>query len=204
MISRQQSDLFRIWNALRGRRSMPRVSDLTASSIGTHLQDLLIIEQQASGEGQVRLAGSAVCALLGREVSGKGFASLWQDRDHADLSRLMAAIFDETSAAAIGAIGHREHYAPQALSCLLLPVEADENRPRRIVGTLTLTGDQAQSLFPVQALQIASIRILDREPVRQGIHAAGIAGNSVALRKGHLVLLKSKSAVESGSSVIRR
>jgi hypothetical protein len=205
MISSQQSDLFRIWNTLRGRRRMPRVSDLKPSLISAHLQDLLIIEQREAESTRVRLAGTAVCALLGRELSGQNFINVWQSRDQADVQRLLKAVFDETSAAVIGAIGHRPDYPAEAMSCILLPLEADHGQPRRIVGSLISNSGTNAAFFPVADLQIASIRILDPDKPVTGLYATGVKRGDVALQRGHLVLLK--SALQSGvssSKVIHR
>jgi hypothetical protein len=204
MISPQHSDLIRIWNNLRGRRSIPRVSDITAPAIAAHLHSLLIIEEQPGGEAKIRLAGTAVCALLGREVSGLVFDDLWDARDQADLARMAEAIFHDGSVIIIGAIGHREAHESEQLSVLLLPVEAEKGRPRRLIGTFALPHTGDVSLFPITKLQIASIRILDADRTAMNLTASGFRRTDVALQRGHLVLLNGNKSAPEVKSVIRR
>ncbi len=204
MINPRHSDLFRIWNNLRGRRSMPRVSDITAGSIAAHLPDILMIERSEEGAGRIRLAGTAVCALADRELSGGDFADFWRAEDRADLERVINAIFSEEKAAVIGAIGHRSGRAGIALAVLLMPVEAEQDRPRRILGALIGGASTEAAGAPIRQLQIASIRFLDRERHPSGIYAAGLSRSDVSLQRGHLVLLKGGDQSRSGASVIRR
>jgi hypothetical protein len=204
MIHPRHSELFRIWSMLRGRRAMPRVSDVSAAVIASHLQDLLIIERGMPSGNRLRLAGTACCAIFGRELTGKPFDSLWRGADRADLARLLDAIFGESSAVSLGAIGHRIGNAPLRLACMFLPVAGEDGHPARVLGSLVVARDPDGSLDPVDELQLGSVRFLNADQAARGIHAAGVPRASVALQKGHLVLLKSMQSEHSGSGVIRR
>jgi hypothetical protein len=204
MISPQHSDLLRIWNTLRGQRAMPRVSDITAGAIANHMHSLLIIEQQPAGVGKVRLAGTAVCALLGREISGLAFSDIWDQRDQADLARMSDAIFDDGSVIIIGAIGHRHAHESERINVLLLPVEADQGKPRRLIGTFSLPQTGHLTLFPITRLQIASLRVLDADRTAMNLMASGFRRTDVALQRGHLVLLNGNKSANETKSVIRR
>jgi hypothetical protein len=190
MIDSRHSDLFSIWSALRGRRSMPRVSDIAAGAIGPHLRDLVVVEEQAGFTNRIRLAGTAVCDLFGEEISGRDFSAIWRDADGGDITRIASAIFAESNPVVIGALGHASDGPPLSLGCLLLPVEAEKGRPRRILGSLRLAGTARQPGFPLRKLQLASLRMLDRDRPRPGLHAAGLKRGDIALQRGHLVLIK--------------
>ncbi len=122
MMSSRHADLFRLWSGMRGRRSMPRLADVTPRALGAHLQDLFAIEPDAAGEFRFRYAGSALCAHFARGLTGELFTAPWRERDRADLARLCQAAFEEASPVIIGALGLRDGFPDEALSCLLLPV----------------------------------------------------------------------------------
>ena len=63
--------LFRAWEAMRGGRSAPSRNDLDLKQMRKLVPSLFIAEHCAATQGfRWRLAGTAICALLGREVTG--------------------------------------------------------------------------------------------------------------------------------------
>jgi hypothetical protein len=190
MIETRHSELFRIWNALCGRRRMPRVGDMAPGAIAPHLRDLLIIEQRDDLSNRIRLAGTAVCDLFGRELSGLSIGALWRECDRPDIERIAAAIFTEANPVVLGALGHAGEGPPRGFGCILLPVEAEKDRPRRIIGSLRPREPGRPPSVALRELQMASLRILDRERPRSGLHAAGLRRSEIALQRGHLTLLR--------------
>jgi hypothetical protein len=69
--------LFEYWDELRGERSSPERSEIDPGSIRHVLADTFICEVDEAANHPIRLAGTRVCALFGREVKGHGLTALW-------------------------------------------------------------------------------------------------------------------------------
>ena len=74
-------ELFAYWNRIRGSEPAPRRSDIEPGDIRRVLPDTFILEVIASGNHRVRLAGTRMCSLYGREIKGGNFLDLWSDED---------------------------------------------------------------------------------------------------------------------------
>lgn len=68
--------LYRHWEAIRAERAAPSRHDLNLQPIAGLVSNMAILEQRnGAGEFLWRLAGTGICALLGREVTGGRFAT---------------------------------------------------------------------------------------------------------------------------------
>ena len=63
--------LFRHWEALRAERPCPDRNEITFAGLTNVITNIAILDRNADGKWQYRLAGGAVCAMLGENVTGQ-------------------------------------------------------------------------------------------------------------------------------------
>ncbi|MEO9169468.1 MAG: PAS domain-containing protein [Aestuariivirga sp.] len=63
--------LFRHWEALRAERPCPDRTEITFAGLANAISNIAILDRNAVGKWQYRLAGGAVCAMLGENVTGQ-------------------------------------------------------------------------------------------------------------------------------------
>ncbi len=87
------SMLLRAFEKMRGGRSAPRREDLDLKQMRKLVPGLFIAEHCASsGDFRWRLAGTAVCALMGHEVTGSVVAEGWDKFDGNTIRRFLAGV----------------------------------------------------------------------------------------------------------------
>jgi len=130
-------DLLEYWNERRGRRAAPERDDIEPEAIRGLLADTFILSIDPVRGHPFRLAGTRVCALLGREIKGQAFLDLFSPATRTEISQLFAIIADETVGVAGGA---RELIAeaPEAvwLELVLLPLRHYGRTDTRLLGAL--------------------------------------------------------------------
>ncbi|MFN4143045.1 PAS domain-containing protein [Aestuariivirga sp.] len=85
--------LFRFWEATRAERSAPHRHDLDLKQIRALVPYLFIAEQpEGTLDFRWRLAGTGICHLYGRELTGKPFLTGWDDFEAAVIHRFLGAV----------------------------------------------------------------------------------------------------------------
>src|ERR1700694_4005756 len=64
-------ELHAYWDRLRAGRAAPERSDLDPGAIKNLLGDVFLVEVMEAERYVIRLAGTRICALLGRELKGR-------------------------------------------------------------------------------------------------------------------------------------
>ncbi|SFK69924.1 hypothetical protein SAMN04488125_103272 [Methylorubrum salsuginis] len=134
------------WNRLRGPRSAPERGEIEPGEIRNLLADSFILEiDPARRTCAVRLAGTRLCALFGRELRGGAFAGLWgetaggseADRFQTDPWRLVEAVNADTVGMVAGLTGHTLRGESLDLELLLLPLRHRGKTQARMLGALS-------------------------------------------------------------------
>ena len=63
--------LFRHWEALRAERPCPDRNEITFAGLTNVITNIAILDRNADGKWQYRLAGGAVCAMMGENITGQ-------------------------------------------------------------------------------------------------------------------------------------
>src|SRR5580765_1910634 len=80
--------LFRFWEATRGSRAAPSRRDIDLRKIREFIPNLAIIEMDSRGsQFRWRLAGTMVCDLHRRELTGRDFLAGWDGIEADVISR---------------------------------------------------------------------------------------------------------------------
>ncbi|HWP14188.1 MAG TPA: PAS domain-containing protein [Xanthobacteraceae bacterium] len=130
-------ELFGYWAARRGKRAAPERGEIEPSAIRRALGDVFILEFDRRAGHPVRLAGTRVCALFGRELKSEPFLNLWDEETRAQVAQLAAVVADEVSGAVAGVKGRTDEGWPQDLELVLLPLSQRGDTHARMIGALT-------------------------------------------------------------------
>jgi hypothetical protein len=130
-------ELFGYWAARRGKRAAPERGEIEPSAIRRALGDVFILEFDRRAGHPVRLAGTRVCALFGRELKNEPFLNLWNEETRAQVAQLAAVVADEVSGAVAGVKGRTDEGWPQDLELVLLPLSQRGDTHARMIGALT-------------------------------------------------------------------
>lgn len=85
----------------------------------------------------VRLAGTRVNALFGRDLKGEDFTALWRASDQDEVASLATAVLDETRPAVVGVEASPQGGPVLAMEMLLLPLRHMGRTHARLLGTLS-------------------------------------------------------------------
>ena len=129
-------ELFAYWDALRGTRTAPDRAEIEPGEIRKVLGDTFILAFDPDAGHPVRLAGTRVCALFGRELKGAAFAELWDAASRPAIRDLIDVAADEGVGLVAGASGRTPEGYPHDLELLLLPLRQRGDRHARLIGTL--------------------------------------------------------------------
>ncbi|GJD35219.1 PAS domain-containing protein [Methylobacterium aerolatum] len=184
------------WDQLRGDRAAPERSEIEPGEIRHLLADSLILELDVPAKSAViRLAGTRVCALYGRELRGQPFSALWGDRS-CDAWRLAETVALDTLGVVAGLRGVNRAEEGLDLELLLLPLR-HRGRPHvRALGALSFTSaPHWLGLRPVLRAETTSLRILAPRS-RTTRPGAGQGGGDVrrpvlpegVVQRGHLMV----------------
>jgi hypothetical protein len=157
--------LFFYWNALRGERTAPERSEIDPVAIRDVLADTFVCEVDAESGHPFRLAGTRLCGLFGRELKGRGFASLWDPGTTPvgarEAARLVDAVLAESRGVVAGLQGTTRGLKVLDLELLLLPLRHGGKTHSRLLGCLSPAQPAPWAgLDPVIQLDLTSVRVI--------------------------------------------
>lgn len=200
------------WDRIRGERCAPERAEIEPGEIRHLLADSLILElDMAHRAATLRLAGTRVCALFGRELREQRFGSLWGEA--ADPWRMVEIVAGDAVGVVAGLRGTNTIGETVDLELLLLPLRHRGRTQARALGTLSPVEPPAWlGLRPLVRLDTVSLRVLasledgasgaDAEPFRAlapagrtglegGVPFAALpppANDRAPVRRGHLMV----------------
>jgi hypothetical protein len=159
--------LFQYWNRLRGARPAPRRTEIEPADIKTLLADTFILEKDARGEAVFRLAGTRLCAIVGRELKGFAFTSLWSQNDQRVVARLVHGALHQHSVIVIGIEGVSRSGRRSEFEMLVLPLDGGIDNPRALGSFMALERDFWLGADPIVECRVETLRVVDPqlEPV---------------------------------------
>ena len=128
--------LFDYWNERRGARLLPRREDIEPEAIRCVLADTFILSFAPTVGHPIRVAGTRVCALFGREIKGDAFLDVFSTDARGEVSNLISVIADES----VGVVGSASEQFSDAhtlrFELLLLPLSLHGAGIARLLGAL--------------------------------------------------------------------
>lgn len=127
-------ELYTYWQErCRGRPAPERV-EIEPGAIRQVLSETFILALDDAAGYPFRLAGTRLCALLGRELKGKSFVSLWDQPSRRSILGLLTILKDELIGTVAGVSAKSAHGDPVDLELLLLPLSASRPSLARTMG----------------------------------------------------------------------
>jgi hypothetical protein len=153
--------LFSYWDALRGQRAAPERGDIDPGEIRHILADSFILEIDAQGTACIRLAGTRLCALFGRELKGSPLDELWPETARDEIRHFIEIVSDETNGVVAGLVGVTPEGATVELEMLLLPLRHGGQTHSRIVGAMSpMFVPPWLGLYSLDRLETSSLRVI--------------------------------------------
>lgn len=128
------------WDRLRAGRAAPERSDLDPGAIRALLGDVFLLEIGGKDRHVVRLAGTRICTLLGRELKERPFAEPFAAADWQDLYALVDGVAETSTPAVASVTGETHDGRLIDLEMLLLPLRHRGRTQVRLLGSL-VAGD---------------------------------------------------------------
>ena len=154
-------ELYDYWNRIRKDEPAPRRSDIEPSDIRRILADTFILEAAGRDHFLIRLAGTRVCSVYGREVKNTDFLDLWSDEDRQAVATLATAVSTDAAGAVITADLHTTRQQSVNCEVLLLPLRHGGSGYDRILGSCAaLSRPYWLGSDPVVRQRIASLRLI--------------------------------------------
>jgi hypothetical protein len=153
-------ELYAYWNTLRGARPAPRRDEVDPIAIPHSLPEIFLLELQEGGRIAVRLAGTRLCELYGRELRGISASSLWSAQSRSEVDKVLRDVMAEAAVAVIAADARKEGRSVGAFELVVTPLADAAGTCRYIIGALACTDPQAaHTLYPIDALEARSARL---------------------------------------------
>jgi len=135
MKHRASRELYGYWNRVRGHAQAPRRSDIEPAGISGILADTFILESAARDRLPIRLAGTRICSLYGREIRSGDFLALWSKTDREAITTLATAVAVDAAAAVLSMEAVTRSGRRLPCEALLLPLIQSGPDFDRILGS---------------------------------------------------------------------
>jgi hypothetical protein len=139
-------EFFAYWDEARGDAVAPDRSNLGPDPVRHLLGDIFVLSYDPAAGYPFRVAGTRVCALLGRDVKGEGFSGLFHGESRREIEDILGIVAEETIATVAGITAFAADGAPIPLELLLLPFNPRTNSPLSMTGLLAPFGDTHQAV----------------------------------------------------------
>lgn len=173
------------WNEIRGLDPAPMRSALKPGPISGLLPDLFILQIEKDGTPVFRLAGTRICALLGRELRHQPFASLFaEDQDH-KVRMLVRNVTERLRALGVTLGPRHATFDPVELEMVLLPVLEESFSGRIVLGVMAPVNRNPSTLLStIPELAVGAVTPIATE------NTAALSGQLIADETGFLAILR--------------
>jgi hypothetical protein len=159
--------LFQHWEGMRGARSAPSRNDLDLKQMRKLVPSLFIAEQGAAMQGfRWRLAGTAVCALLGREVTGSDVVAGWPEFEANVIRRFLAGVSGSHQPALLRLRFTTDRAQHITAEMAAFPLTAADGTATHVLGGLfTFADPELKHYDGIIARELVSARFARNEPL---------------------------------------
>lgn len=130
-------EFFAYWDKARGTSAAPDRSSLAPEPVRHLLGDIFVLAYDPAAGYPFRVAGTRICARLGRDVKRESFSSLFTGEAHREIEDLLGIVAEETMPTVAGVTAATSEGGLVHFELLLLPFSPRAHTP------LSLTGQMA-------------------------------------------------------------
>jgi len=127
---------FSYWDARRGEARAPDRSEIEPSAVRELLGDIFVLSYDSDAGFPFRVAGTRVCALLGRDLKDNSFSALFAADGRREIEDIVTVVAEEMLAAVAGITATSQDGALAHLELLLLPFNTRAHEPISLTGVL--------------------------------------------------------------------
>ncbi|HEX4304394.1 MAG TPA: PAS domain-containing protein [Rhizomicrobium sp.] len=154
---------FAYWDDMRGGERAPDRSAIEPGAVRELLGDIFVLSYDHETGFPFRVAGTRVCALLGRDLKDKRFSTLFAPECRREIEDIVAVVAEELLGAVAGITATAEDGSATHLELLLLPFNTRAHSPISLTGVLAPFG---RSHSVLSDLKLTSFRYLAHPPQR--------------------------------------
>jgi len=173
-------EFFAYWDTKRAGARAPDRSAIEPAAVRGLLGDIFVLSYDAASGYPFRVAGTRVCALLGRDLKDRSFSALFAPGDRREIENVIAVVSEEMLAAVAGITATADDGSRAHLELLLLPFNARANAPISLTGLLA-PFETGQALL--RDFKLTSYRYLD--PPRERLVPRAL--RKLAIARGFMV-----------------
>jgi hypothetical protein len=129
-------EFFTYWDEKRGAARAPDRSEIEPGAVRELLGDIFVLSYDAAAGHPFRVAGTRVCALVGRDLKDRSFSALFAADARREIEDVIAVVAEEMLAAVAGITATSEDGSPAHLELLLLPFSARAHTPLSLTGPI--------------------------------------------------------------------
>ena len=152
-------EFFAYWDDKRGDSRAPERSDIEPGAVRELLGDIFVLAYDRDAGYPFRVAGTRVCALLGRDLKDQSFSSLFAADSRREIEDIIGCVAEEMLAAVAGVSATSENGSLAHLELLLLPFNTPAHSPVSLTGLLA---PFERELTTLHDFRLASWRYLHR------------------------------------------
>ena len=127
---------FSYWDAKRGDARAPDRSEIEPSAVREQLGDIFVLSCDGDAGFPFRVAGTRVCALLGRDLKNNSFSALFAADGRREIEDIVTVVAEEMLAAIAGITATSQDGRIAHLELLLLPFNNRAHAPVSMTGLL--------------------------------------------------------------------
>src|SRR5882672_8403974 len=122
-------EFFAYWDEKRGGARAPDRSEIEPGAVRELLGDIFVLSCDTAAGHPFRVAGTRVCALLGRDLKDQSFSALFAPEGRREIDDIIAVVAEEMLAAVAGITATSQNGSLAHLELLLLPFNARAHTP---------------------------------------------------------------------------
>jgi hypothetical protein len=129
-------ELYEYWDRQRDGAAAPFRSALEPGPIRHLIGDTFVIGCDQPRSLPLRVAGTRICALVGRDLKGQDFLSLFAHASRRQVEDFVSIGTEESLATVAGVTAFTDKLSPVYLELLLLPFAPSVLAPQSVMGSL--------------------------------------------------------------------
>jgi hypothetical protein len=132
--------VFDYFNRVRDGKSAPLRADIDPNELKSVLPNVFILGTTRNGGPVFRLAGTRICALLGRELRGEDFMNLWHGPNRHKMKLATEAVLANQAPLTIDVSTFADEEDQGHMEMLLAPLSSRSGVYDRLIGSLVDLG----------------------------------------------------------------